>query len=72
VFPDHHAYTPADLARLEARAETIGAVGLLTTEKDAVRLPDLGRLPAWALRVRLRLDEGEAAVWAALAARLGE
>lgn len=40
-FPDHAAYSEADLCFLAARAESLGA-GLVTTEKDWVRLP-----PAW-------------------------
>jgi tetraacyldisaccharide 4'-kinase len=37
-FPDHHLFTAADLARLDARAKALDAV-LVTTPKDAVRLP---------------------------------
>jgi tetraacyldisaccharide 4'-kinase len=37
-FPDHHAYHPAELRRLEKRAAKLDAV-LVTTPKDAVRLP---------------------------------
>ncbi|ACI52851.1 tetraacyldisaccharide 4'-kinase [Gluconacetobacter diazotrophicus PA1 5] len=37
-FPDHHAYRPRDVRRLSAMAAVQGAV-LLTTPKDAVRLP---------------------------------
>ena len=37
-FPDHHAYHPAELRRLEKRAARLDAV-LVTTPKDAVRLP---------------------------------
>lgn len=37
-FPDHHPFTPNDLETLNRRAEQIGAK-LITTEKDAVRLP---------------------------------
>ncbi len=36
-FPDHHVFTEADAATLLARAET-GALRLVTTEKDYVRL----------------------------------
>ncbi|MFL5297062.1 MAG: tetraacyldisaccharide 4'-kinase [Phenylobacterium sp.] len=44
-FPDHAAYDEAVLQRLARRAEDFGA-GLVTTEKDWVRLP-----PAWRERV---------------------
>jgi tetraacyldisaccharide 4'-kinase len=38
AFPDHHAFTSTELARLAADARAIDAV-LVTTPKDAVRLP---------------------------------
>jgi tetraacyldisaccharide 4'-kinase len=44
-FPDHEAYDEASLQRLADRAAQFGA-GLVTTEKDWVRLP-----PAWRQRV---------------------
>jgi tetraacyldisaccharide 4'-kinase len=37
-FPDHHMFTPRELARLTERAKARDAV-LVTTPKDAVRLP---------------------------------
>jgi tetraacyldisaccharide 4'-kinase len=37
-FPDHHRFTPRELADVIARAERLGAVPV-TTAKDAVRLP---------------------------------
>ncbi|WP_119167708.1 tetraacyldisaccharide 4'-kinase [Algihabitans albus] len=37
-FADHHPYTSGDLAPLVAKAERAGA-SLITTEKDALRLP---------------------------------
>ena len=37
-FPDHHPYRDGELAALLAEAERLGAA-LITTEKDAVRLP---------------------------------
>ena len=40
VFPDHHWFTAADLARVDAAARTARAAAVLTTEKDAARLPD--------------------------------
>ena len=45
-FPDHAAYRAEDLAFLADRAEVFDA-GLVTTEKDWVRLP-----PEWRARVR--------------------
>jgi tetraacyldisaccharide 4'-kinase len=35
VFSDHHLYTTADLRRLEKAAQRAGAIGFVTTEKDA-------------------------------------
>ena len=46
AFPDHHPFTPADLARIERTARHFGAVELVTTEKDHTRLP-----PDFATRV---------------------
>ena len=60
-FADHHWYTREDLARLERRAADLGADGLVTTEKDWVRLralPPLKR-PLYVLGVQLRLTSGE-------------
>lgn len=37
VFPDHHAYTAAEIGALRAEAAALGAA-LVTTEKDLVRL----------------------------------
>ncbi|AWN35358.1 tetraacyldisaccharide 4'-kinase [Methylobacterium radiodurans] len=47
AFPDHHPYGAGDLAALAAEAARLGA-DLVTTEKDAVRLP-----AAFAGRVRV-------------------
>ena len=59
AFPDHHPYDVADLRALAARAAAVGADLLITTEKDAVRIPPRGAdFPTWALGVRLTLDEG--------------
>jgi tetraacyldisaccharide 4'-kinase len=38
VFPDHHAYTDADINSLLEQARQHSADGLVTTEKDAVKL----------------------------------
>ena len=47
-FSDHHKYSPAELERLQSRAEASRAVGFVTTEKDAANLPNVNlRLPIW-------------------------
>ncbi|MCJ2144109.1 tetraacyldisaccharide 4'-kinase [Methylobacterium sp. E-066] len=58
-FPDHHPYGAADLAALAAEADRLGAE-LVTTEKDAVRLPAAFAARVHVLRVRLVPDDREA------------
>ncbi len=65
-FPDHHRYGENDLAELTALARRQGAT-LVTTEKDAVRLPPA--LAAEALPSSLAFTEPEALL-ATLAAAL--
>lgn len=67
-FPDHHWYEPEDLAAMVRQAEAAGAEGLITTEKDYVRLSALAlrTIPIWILSVRLELTEGHAQWRAAL------
>lgn len=64
-FPDHFAYDEATLRRLADRAAQFGA-GLVTTEKDWVRLPPAwrGRVTPWPVRARF---DDEAALDALLA-----
>jgi tetraacyldisaccharide 4'-kinase len=59
-FPDHAAFTSGDLQALRDRAALFGA-GLITTEKDWVRLPPAwrARVAAWPVRARF---EDEAAL----------
>jgi tetraacyldisaccharide 4'-kinase len=59
-FPDHAPYDERTLRALERRAEVFGA-GLVTTEKDWVRLPPTwrARVTAWPVRARF---EDEAAL----------
>jgi tetraacyldisaccharide 4'-kinase len=63
-FPDHHAYTPADLRAARAAAERAGADVLVTTEKDWVKIDfpaDAGpdALPIWRADVVARFAAGD-------------
>ena len=67
-FPDHHAYTEANLLELIAAAKKSNADVLVTTEKDAVKIAPLlaaaqNPLPTYALRVAMKIDH-EAAFFA--------
>lgn len=65
AFADHHRYTAADIAALSALARRNGAA-LVTTEKDALRLPrDLG---VETLPIRLDFADPSAVVAAVTAA----
>ncbi|KAA0123878.1 tetraacyldisaccharide 4'-kinase [Methylobacterium sp. P1-11] len=58
-FPDHHPYRERELAALAEAARRIGA-DLVTTEKDAVRLPPAFSAGVRILRVHLVLDDADA------------
>ena len=60
TFADHHPYSADDLARLTRQAEHEGA-GLITTEKDAVRLPPKYRDTVATVPISLAWDD-EAAI----------
>jgi tetraacyldisaccharide 4'-kinase len=76
VFPDHYAYTPADLDRLIRAAEAAGVNALVTTGKDLVKWQPLlaaGQAPpvlVAALEVRLQVLEGEETLRRKIAALL--
>jgi tetraacyldisaccharide 4'-kinase len=71
-FPDHHAYSRADMEALAAWADSVGAEALLCTHKDLVKigLDRLGRLPLWAIRVEIDFLTGQDALESRLHALL--
>jgi tetraacyldisaccharide 4'-kinase len=61
AYPDHHAYTRADVDDLRAWARGLpSACQVVVTQKDLVklRLSRLGDLPLWSLRIRLHVETG--------------
>ncbi|MCP3144746.1 tetraacyldisaccharide 4'-kinase [Pyxidicoccus xibeiensis] len=56
LFPDHHRFTGEELRDVAARAARQG-VRVVTTEKDAVRLP--ADFEAWVVRLGVEVLEGE-------------
>lgn len=69
AFPDHHAYTAADVAVLTAWAAALPKDAVIaTTQKDWVKLrvPDLAGRKLWAVRIGLHFHDGEAEFAAAL------
>jgi tetraacyldisaccharide 4'-kinase len=74
VFRDHHWFTARDVAAIFEAAQTHGAGGVITTEKDAVRLTALTLPPATAwtyVPMRAMIEPpGEFRDW--FLARLGE
>lgn len=62
-YPDHHAYSKADAEALTAWAREAGLDGLVTTEKDAVKLSRLDAewpVPIFCVAVRMEmLEDGD-------------
>ncbi|MDF1747364.1 MAG: tetraacyldisaccharide 4'-kinase [Alphaproteobacteria bacterium] len=56
-FPDHHAFSPQDLEALQKQAKTLGGV-LVTTEKDAMRLPTAFRAQVITIPISLEWPQG--------------
>jgi tetraacyldisaccharide 4'-kinase len=58
AFPDHHRFHPGEVESVLRQAETSGADAVVTTAKDAVRLPAAtNALPVLVWRVRCVVDD---------------
>jgi tetraacyldisaccharide 4'-kinase len=59
-FLDHYRFTPEDLDEVYGRAQRAGAEFIVTTEKDAVRIPEELRcpLPLYYLRLEIEILRG--------------
>lgn len=69
VFPDHHAYTEAEVATILERSERMMCDAIVTTEKDAVKLPL--SMPGLRIAYLDALFTDEEMVWADLRQLLG-
>lgn len=60
-FGDHHRYTGKDLFRIAKAAQRSGVDAVVTTEKDAVRLPSRieTEVPWYSLRIEIEFGRGE-------------
>ncbi len=59
AFPDHYPYIKSDLLDLKEKADKVEA-RLITTEKDAMRLPSIEAIEVQTIPVRLHIDEEDA------------
>lgn len=71
-FRDHHGYTAEELEAVRARVRIEGLAGIVTTEKDAVKIPAewLDGCPCAVLEVDLRFLAGQDAIEQLLRERL--
>jgi tetraacyldisaccharide 4'-kinase len=67
-FPDHHAYTPGDIASLANWADEHNADALVCTHKDLVKISAVGfgSLPLWAVEIGIQILTGGDALAAQL------
>ncbi|SDD81436.1 tetraacyldisaccharide 4'-kinase [Sporomusa acidovorans] len=62
-YPDHHDYTMAEMQSIMQKAVDCGAEALITTDKDAVKIPSEfihseRPLPVYVLSIEVRFHEG--------------
>ncbi|MBI3321476.1 MAG: tetraacyldisaccharide 4'-kinase [Candidatus Omnitrophica bacterium] len=73
IFPDHHAYRASDWLAILRQAKMSRPDGVVTTEKDWVRLRSVVQdqrvplIPLWILGIQMRVLSGEEALNARLA-----
>ena len=62
-YADHHRFSEGEIAKMFERAKARGARAVITTEKDSVRFPRLGKrpLPVYFLRVEIEIIRGHEA-----------
>jgi len=59
-FADHHPYSAEDLAEIDEKAKAVRAEVIITTEKDAVRIPDTRALSVDLVIMSLHFSIGAA------------
>lgn len=59
-YADHHRFTEGEIAKMFERSKARSARAVITTEKDSVRFPRLGKrpLPVYFLRVEIEIIRG--------------
>jgi tetraacyldisaccharide 4'-kinase len=59
-YADHHRFTENEIAKMFERSKARGARAVITTEKDSVRFPRIGKrpLPVYFLRVEIEIIRG--------------
>jgi len=63
-FKDHQSYTQALIKKIARQAAITGAKGLITTEKDLIKLPrDSFALPCFALKMEVQPDQPFELFW---------
>jgi len=74
AFPDHHRFTREELGELLEASTKSGAIALVVSEKDAVKLEALGdpeqSAPVLALGIKFALQDREEELWTQIAAVL--
>lgn len=65
AFPDHYCFTQKDIEAILEMGRDLKAEMILTTEKDAVRIPDFSMdqgIPIYALKIEFAFLEGQEAL----------